>query len=870
MFDHRSFKSRSIRNLLPLLAIPILFFLISHYPSLIAPRIKEIKFFAGEGQDLVRWKRIGPFWDTCAGKGWVLGISRPEKEEVLNASDTAVLIPGSGSYVLYGEPAEIGKNPKIEVRFAGGVKTEAIFEVKGTPGSGLAWVRKDGNSRFSMGWAKGLSDKVGTGDSLNPSGKDDLCLLLHVSPPQMSVFFLGALSVFQMVFLPGFLILAFLKMNDGFLRTWVLSFALSLLVNHVLVTAMVLLGIYQRNSLLWLIALEIAILLYWLWPRLGAPIGSGHGGDWTRLREWIHEARGTGIVEAGLRGLFFLGALIAIGYYLYKFVEMVGTGLNSWDAIVSYNRWAVDWFNNRLPTRTWHYPQLLPSTWSLNYVLMGNHDLTYFVNGVMAIFPLTILLTGLDLALRTRRSGYLLGVALTGYLLETVNPGGLCEPGQVDIPVAFMGLCPVYLLLTERAAKDWRTSQKGLMLGAVLAAAAALTKQAGLYICLIYPLLAYLIVLRPNKTVRRRKRARALLLVVAATIVFTVPWYVYKEIQIQRGGDNSEIAILTGFGNNSIHGDRDLAARFIAGIEMVKARFSGALPSLVFVAVVLAGLLDRTWRWILLIVVLPYFMLWALFWSYDIRNISLCLPFAGIAAGMGIGFLASARERVLTTTEKIDGKAWVLFLLILILGGIFLGMDNPVYLFLLTIGMAMAVQVFWSRKTQIWAAARRTVNLGNALSFVLLLLMLFTFLYGSHLDRDHMAEQQNLELRKNAGDRWLNQMIYSYYREEGIQGKILTDYPFLQYLPYVSEFYIGTSFKVPVKNETMARKIADTGARYLLLRDLEASHSSVKEFVNAGIKDGSLIHIRPEENKWYCFLAVNQQKLGCLGPETSM
>ena len=860
MFDHLRSKSRSLQKLLALLAIFLLFFLVSHYPSLIAPRIKEMRLCAGAGEDLVRWERSGPFWDTCPGKGWVLGIGVPEKNRFLNAPDTSILIKGSGKYVLYGEPARIGKNPKIEIRFAGGVKTEAIFEVKGAPGSGEAWVRKDGNPRLSMGWAKGGADKVGTGDSLNPSGRNDLHLLLRVSPPRISVFFLGALSVVQMVFLPGFLILAFFRMTDGFLRTWILSFALSLLVNHVLVTILVLLGVYQRTSLSWLIALEIGLFLYWLWPRLDAPLGGGQGGDWTRFRKWVHESLQTGMVEAGLRGLFFLGAVIAIACFFWKFVELVGTGLTSWDAIVSYNRWAMDWSNNRLPIHTWHYPQLLPSTWSLNYVLMGDHNLTYFVNGVMALFPLSILLVGVDLALRTRRSGYLIGVALTAYLLEKVNAGGLCSPGQIDIPVAFMSLCPLYLLLTVRGAENWRVSQKGLMLGAVLAAASALTKQAGLFMCLTYPLLAYLLVFRPSKTAPQIKRVQTLIFACAAMVILTLPWYAYKEIQIHGGGDSSEITILTGFGSDSIHGDRDLMARYAAGVELLKNRLSGGLPSLVLLAVVLASLLDRTWRWILLIVVLPYFTLWALFWSYDIRNISLCLPFAGIAAGIGIDSLASVRQRLLASSEKIYGKAWTLFLLIPSLGAIFVGVDNPVVLFLLTLGLATAIQVFRTRKTRIRVKAQQALNLGNALSLVLLLLIVFTVLYGSHLDRDHMAEQAS-ELSKRVGDRWVNEMLYGYHRDVGIQGMILTDYPILQYLPYFSGYYIGTSFKVPIKSEILSKRIADSGARYLLIRDYAAIHSSVKEYINAALKDGSLIRIRPEEDSWYRFLAVNHQKL---------
>ena len=38
---------------------------------------------------------------------------------------------------------------------------------------------------------------------------------------------------------------------------------------------------------------------------------------------------------------------------------------------------------------------------------------------------------------------------------------------------------------------------------------------------------------------------------------------------------------------------------------------------------------DYTYRWVVLLVVLPFFFIWALFFSYDMRNLTLALPLIG-------------------------------------------------------------------------------------------------------------------------------------------------------------------------------------------------------------------------------------------------
>ena len=51
------------------------------------------------------------------------------------------------------------------------------------------------------------------------------------------------------------------------------------------------------------------------------------------------------------------------------------------------------------------------------------------------------------------------------------------------------------------------------------------------------------------------------------------------------------------------------------------------------------ALRDGVRRWLILLVAAPFGFLWALGFSYDLRNLALAVPFLGAAAGIGIAEL---------------------------------------------------------------------------------------------------------------------------------------------------------------------------------------------------------------------------------------
>ena len=104
----------------------------------------------------------------------------------------------------------------------------------------------------------------------------------------------------------------------------------------------------------------------------GLHCGSSHRCSWLE-RRWLQTA---GIDACRFRFRDFLGtlqlsplrrvlwaaAMVVIAGFALASLAQFGQIFQQWDAVISWNRWAIDWSANRLPTFTSLYPQLLPRT----------------------------------------------------------------------------------------------------------------------------------------------------------------------------------------------------------------------------------------------------------------------------------------------------------------------------------------------------------------------------------------------------------------------------------------------------------------------------------------------------------------------------
>ena len=449
---------------------------------------------------------------------------------------------------------------------------------------------------------------------------------------------LGVLAIMQIVFLPGYLLTRVLRLRGGTLTTLVLAFALSLVANHVLIVGLVVLGIY-RPALIYAIFATETVSLLWIQRR--SLQTSAIDAGWFRFSDFL----GT-LPRSPLKRMFLAAATVVIAGFALAGMAQFGQIFQQWDAVVSWNRWATDWAANRLPDNTSLYPQLLPTNVSLTYVFMQTSDVWIFAKAFQFLFCLMLLLAMLDAARVTGNFGFVPGLLITYWLLVAVLRFRMIGSGYADMPLAFFSFATVYTLLLAKRAGTIAMRPRYVMVGAVLAAGAALAKQTGLYIATVYPLLAWLLVLRSGNTttvlitLRRdgsssrrsvMSTVGSLLRVALLIGILVAPWYLYKFAEFHAVRDSNNTAQLV----HDSHEGRSLPQRMLHGASMVVETTTPAGAMLLLLAIG-GGLRDPPQRWLVGLVVVPVGLIWAAGFSYDLRNLALILPFAGTAAGMGL------------------------------------------------------------------------------------------------------------------------------------------------------------------------------------------------------------------------------------------
>ena len=549
------------------------------------------------------------------------------------------------------------------------------------------------------------------------------------------MFFLGILAILQMTLLPGLLLAKVFRLKLSAIQGLVYCFGLSLIVNYAAVLLLTTLGLYRQVVALALVTAEVAAGL-WLYRAELLQSGKVAGVSlWNRLSSLLHfllpdlksveEDRSIYNVLVGTTtAVFAFFAITDLFWAVMVFISNVGTVFNSWDAVLSWNRWATEWAQNQFPTGVGLYPQLLPTNWSLTYVLINDTHVQFFAKATIPLFLFFILLLFFDLGLNWKSMGAFIGLILTRLIIKKFT-GEFIAEGYADIPLACMAFLSIYALIKVKGHPDSAIQRQGIFLGAVFAGGAAVTKQAGVYLLALYPLLAYLLVLRSRREWTRQEITHTLLLSLGIALLLCVPWYVYKQVQIAQGLDKNNVEYVT--------------SGIYHGASMLE-RFSHAFQSLDKYVLLLGlmipalFLLEGGYRWLVILLVIPFSILWAGYFSYDTRNLALIFPFWGLAAGLCL-------ER------------------------------------LFKIGFDLALRLKLERLKAYFGVA-----------LLLLALVGVNFLYPAASLKDKQTTQQ-----KQIFNASLNAQIYGYIGQVGSNIKILTNYP-LEYLPGLENIEVNYSF----------------------------------------------------------------------------
>jgi hypothetical protein len=442
-----------------------------------------------------------------------------------------------------------------------------------------------------------------------------------------------------------------------------------------------------------------------------------------------------------LRPVLWAAATAAIAGFALSGMAQIGQIFQQWDAVVSWNRWAIDWAANRLPYATSLYPQLLPANVSLTYVFMQTSDVWIFAKAFQFLFCLMLLLAMLDAARVTGNFGFVPGVLLTYGLLVAVLRFRMISSGYAEMPLAFLSFAAVYALLLARRAESAGLRRRYVLVGAALAAGAALTKQTGLYLAAVYPVLAWLLVLRSGAEGGLRRHAGGLLRAALLMVALVAPWYLYKFAEFHAARDRNNTALLLA----DFHEGRTLPQRMLHGASMVVEATTPVGAAVLLLAIGIA-LGDPPQRWLVGLVVVPLGLIWAAAFSYDLRNLALILPFAGAAAGTGLlraaEWLGNSVPRSALLHAGVEGEP-----------------DTP------AAGRRAGRPVRWMR-------------VGHVAGFLALAVVAACLCVSDKTLRQWQQRQQRL-----VGIPELNRRLYAYFESRGGPAVIAADYQAMPWLP---------------------------------------------------------------------------------------
>ena len=472
-------------------------------------------------------------------------------------------------------------------------------------------------------------------------------------------FILGILSVFQTIFLPGYIISRRFLPLTGLSRA-LISFALSPLINYQFVFLFTSLGIYNRVTVFIFFAAE-CLALIWLVRKPA----SYH----TQTTPIHPESEVTNLrLKDSWRGWFktiFTAFALSIAFaIILKILLRNPVVFDAWDDVVSWNRWANDWYKGILPIQTYHYPQTIPTNWSMMYHFVGSGDIQPFAKIMMNVFPFAVLVGFYDLYKNLKSEAFLAASGFSGFLVLSIV-GIFLGTGYVDVSITFYCFIIFYsLLLTYRG---FLPLSSGLILSTALLATAVLIKQGGLYMIFPFIIASIIIFLKHHQEPVNRKRLIAIMF--ASYTVLALPYYIYKEIQMNKGVEKSEVSWVTQdiyAGKTKLQRLEDASVGFrdtVTDITLINSlpESMRAVTKLAFfsILILLSGLsfANPLGRFVMLFIVIPYYLIWGLFFSYDLRNVSLLIGFWGFALGTGTVVGLNVLARIHSRQRKLTAIA---------------------------------------------------------------------------------------------------------------------------------------------------------------------------------------------------------------------
>lgn len=482
------------------------------------------------------------------------------------------------------------------------------------------------------------------------------------------MFIAGLISLAQILFLPGLLTLSAIRYKETSpVYYFILAFALSGFINYCLVFLLSFLGIYTRFSMI-LILIGEGIIFFALYYKKIIALYQRRASIECSFDTWNHRIiKFFTACRKSFTAKQWLSVVVKTGVYIFAIfaivselsvsLNQINSVFDQGDALMSWSKWAAIWATVGYPENAAHWPQLLPIHISIPYILQS-YPLDFFPKFSMSFFYLGIYGIFYYIAKQKKHIAYIAAIPIFWYLTRSVSYGLIS--GHADIPVAFFTLLAFSELFTIHQTTDKTTMIKKLVVGALCALASAATKQSGIITALVYPVFAYIMVYRSQKHVVQKQWLQLFAIYITCAAIVLGVTYGTAEYYIAQKRSESEISWVT----NGIYGTQTHVERFIEATKLLfDAIQYNQLIALALVASLLASFTVSYIRPITCLV-LPYIGIWALFFSYDTRNLLYILPLASISIAFGC---LTILQHV---TKKMKTLVIMLMLALVILFGI--------------------------------------------------------------------------------------------------------------------------------------------------------------------------------------------------------
>ncbi len=472
------------------------------------------------------------------------------------------------------------------------------------------------------------------------------------------IFIKGILSLIQILFLPGVIFLKFFQLPRRVFQTIGYVFGLSLIFNFFWILLLTSLKI-NYSILHYILFITEICLVFWLYKeKILISIEEVFTHTYSFIIEALYklmnlfvkkedELAFSRIIKSILTIIFLIWTISSLLWLSRVFIDNFGTVFKEWDAVVSWNRWATEWFNNTIPSPN-RYPQLIPANFSITYSFMRSADIQIFAKSIMPLFTMITWLLFLDLAFEYENPGFFIGIVILRYLTKKFL-GEYIGEGYVDVALLFFSFLTIYTLLKAEKSKSQTIRTSYVYLGAIFAAGTSLTKQNGLLIFLIYPLLAFLILTKKSEHTSIWERLKFLIKPMLLGLLILLPWYILNESRILLGRNWTNVEYLI---SADRHSGRSFIERGLRAIEML-----GIYKYLFIVVLITLPFIQKKFRQIALITIFPYSLIWMFLFSIFTRNLAMVFPFLAVFAGLGLFGLMNFSLKLLKKIKLHQIKA---------------------------------------------------------------------------------------------------------------------------------------------------------------------------------------------------------------------